>query len=252
MGWDGTAGGRSVAGTSSPGHYFTFISSPCSSVPLLSSLCSLSVHPSDPNCFASASCDKLVKIWDLRSTSCVRTFTGHESDINAVKFFPSGNSVGTGSDDSSCRVFDLGSCGPIHIFSREWGRGSHRHTRGREGDWLGRGLLLPHFHGPIRIAFRRSAFHAFSSPRALLLLPPYSPADQQISCGVTDVCFSLTGRLMFASYDEHFCIAWETISKEGKFHELRGHKGRVSCLGTNTTGQALAAGSWDTEISIWA
>lgn len=78
------------------------------------------------------------------------------SDVNAVEFFPSGNAVGTGSDDASCRIFDLRSCGPVNVFTEE-----------------------------------------------------------RIIAGVTDVAFSATGRLLFASYDECFCRAWETISQEG-------------------------------------
>ena len=106
--------------------------------------------------FASGSCDSTVKVWDIRANACVRTFTGHVSDVNAVEFFPSGTSVGTGSDDASCRIFDLRSCGPVSVFT-----------------------------------------------------------EDRIMAGVTDVAFSYTGMLMFASYDESFCRAWETISKEG-------------------------------------
>lgn len=80
-------------------------------------LCSVSPHPFDKNMFASGSCDSTVKVWDIRSNSCVRTFTGHVSDVNAVEFMPSGNCVGTGSDDATCRIFDLRSCGPINIFA---------------------------------------------------------------------------------------------------------------------------------------
>jgi hypothetical protein len=50
--------------------------------------------------------------------------------------------------------------------------------------------------------------------------PPPPPsargaAEERIIAGVTDVAFSRTGRILFASYDEAFCRAWETISKEG-------------------------------------
>jgi guanine nucleotide-binding protein G(I)/G(S)/G(T) subunit beta-1 len=44
---------------------------------------------------------------DIRSGRAVQTFTGHDSDINAVQFFPDGNAIATGSDDASCRLFDL-------------------------------------------------------------------------------------------------------------------------------------------------
>lgn len=154
---------------------------------------SVSAHPMDPNVFASGSCDCTVRVWDIRLNSCVRTFTGHVSDINSVEFFPSGNVVGSGSDDSSCRLFDLRSCGPINIFT-----------------------------------------------------------EDRIICGITDVTFSKTGRLMFAGYEDKICIAWETISKNGAFHEMKGHKDRVSCVGVNASGQALCTGSWDTELAVWA
>jgi WD40 repeat protein len=38
--------------------------------------------------FAGA-CDAQAKKWDMRTGKCVQTFTGHESDINAITYFPS-------------------------------------------------------------------------------------------------------------------------------------------------------------------
>ena len=55
----------------------------------------------------SKSCDKTAFVWDMRSGSYVQYFEGHDSDINAVKFHPSGDAIGTGSDDATCRLFDL-------------------------------------------------------------------------------------------------------------------------------------------------
>ena len=46
-------------------------------------------------------------VWDMRTGNYVQYFEGHESDINSVKYHPSGDAIGTGSDDSSCRLFDL-------------------------------------------------------------------------------------------------------------------------------------------------
>ena len=71
-------------------------------------------------------------------------------------------------------------------------------------------------------------------------------------CSVTDIAFSKTGRLLIASYQDTFCIAWETIARDGTWYELKGHKNRVSCVGVNATGQALSTGSWDSELNIWA
>lgn len=101
----------------------------------------MAVSP-DFNCFISGACDYTAKLWDIREGRCKQTFYGHESDINAIgvnaflslalkhipyfklssisrtfqkrrlffllpQFFPNGNAVITGSDDSSCRLYDL-------------------------------------------------------------------------------------------------------------------------------------------------
>lgn len=69
---------------------------------------SLDVSPSESgNTFASGSCDKMVMVWDMRTGSSVQSFEGHESDINSVRFHPSGDAIATGSDDATCRMFDL-------------------------------------------------------------------------------------------------------------------------------------------------
>merc|ERR1719273_874511 len=67
---------------------------------------SVSIFP-EKGIFASGSCDANAKIWDYKNGICIKTFVGHESDINSVEFCLDGNAIGTGSDDSSCRLFDL-------------------------------------------------------------------------------------------------------------------------------------------------
>lgn len=79
---------------------------------------SLSVS-SNPSVFVSGACDATAKVWDIRSKKCVQSFSGHESDINAVQFFPNGNAIGTGSDDASCRLFDLRADRELNIFTHE-------------------------------------------------------------------------------------------------------------------------------------
>jgi guanine nucleotide-binding protein subunit beta-5 len=61
----------------------------------------------------------MVLIWDMRSGQCVQSFEGHESDVNSVKFHPSGDAVATGSDDATCRLFDLRADKEVAIYSKE-------------------------------------------------------------------------------------------------------------------------------------
>ena len=43
------------------------------------------------------------------------TLRGHESDINSVVLFPDGKCFGTGSDDTTCRFFDMRACAQVSI-----------------------------------------------------------------------------------------------------------------------------------------
>lgn len=81
---------------------------------------SVSILPAvDPNMFISGSCDSFAKVWDIRTGKCTMTFRGHESDINSVNLFPDGKAFGTGSDDSTCRIFDIRSCGEVCEFKND-------------------------------------------------------------------------------------------------------------------------------------
>ena len=57
-------------------------------------------------CLPLASCLICIR-QSVRTGKAVQTFAGHESDINAVQCFPDGQAFGTGSDDATCRLFDI-------------------------------------------------------------------------------------------------------------------------------------------------
>ncbi|CAI0377277.1 unnamed protein product [Linum tenue] len=70
--------------------------------------------------FVSGSCDGTARLWDTRVASrAVRTFYGHNGDVNAVKFFPDGNRFGTGSDDGTCRLFDIRTGHQLQVYEQQ-------------------------------------------------------------------------------------------------------------------------------------
>lgn len=80
----------------------------------------VALDPHCPSIFVSGSCDSTAKLWDSRlSRSPLFTFAGHDSDLNAVSFFPDGKAIGTGSDDSTCQIFDIRSLSCINKFKSE-------------------------------------------------------------------------------------------------------------------------------------
>ncbi|XFG10083.1 hypothetical protein AB1E19_013707 [Capra hircus] len=67
----------------------------------------------------SGACDASAKLWDVREGVCQQTFTGHEPDINAICFFPNRNAFATGSDDATCRLFDLRADQELRTYSHD-------------------------------------------------------------------------------------------------------------------------------------
>ncbi|MQM06988.1 hypothetical protein Taro_039822 [Colocasia esculenta] len=87
---------------------------------------SISINGSNTKMFVSGSCDGTARLWDTRIASrAVRTFHGHERDVNAIKFFPDGQRFGTGSDDGTCRLFDMRTGHQLQAYSRQHGDHDH-------------------------------------------------------------------------------------------------------------------------------
>ncbi|XP_069766329.1 guanine nucleotide-binding protein subunit beta-5b isoform X2 [Narcine bancroftii] len=64
-------------------------------------------------------CDKKAMVWDMRSGQCIQSFETHESDINSVRYFPSGDAFASGSDDATCRLYDLRADREVAIYSKD-------------------------------------------------------------------------------------------------------------------------------------
>lgn len=83
---------------------------------------SVSINGSNSRLFISGSCDSTARLWDTRVASrAVHTYHGHEGDVNAVKFFPDGNRFGTGSDDGTCRLFDIRTGHELQVYYQQHG-----------------------------------------------------------------------------------------------------------------------------------
>uniref|UniRef100_A0A915HS75 Uncharacterized protein n=1 Tax=Romanomermis culicivorax TaxID=13658 RepID=A0A915HS75_ROMCU len=81
---------------------------------------SLDVPKADTsNIFISGGADKHVLVWDIRTGHCVQSFEGHEADVNTVRFHPSGDAFASGSDDATCRLFDLRADRQVSLYTKE-------------------------------------------------------------------------------------------------------------------------------------
>lgn len=133
---------------------------------------SLSISSTNPNIFVSGSVDTTGRIWDVRSGKNVQTHFGHDADINSVDFFPDGHAFGTGSDDSSCRVFDMRCYGEVNKFATpEIQCGITSVSFSRSGRLLFGGYDDFNVHAWDTISAGDHAFHL-----------PTTPHDNRVSC----------------------------------------------------------------------
>jgi len=163
-----------------------------------------------------------------------KIFNDHTGDVMSVSIHEDSKQFVSGSCDASAKLWDYSAGQCIKTFN------------GHESD-INSVAYYPNGH-----AFGTGSDDSscrFFDIRAYRQINRFS--DDKILCGITSVAFSLTGRLLFAGYDDYNCYVWDTFL--GKLiNQLKGHDNRVSCLGTTNKGSALCTGSWDTLLKIWA
>lgn len=76
-------------------------------------------------------------------------------------------------------------------------------------------------------------------------------AKKSIIFGVNSVDFSVSGRLLFAGYNDYTINVWDTL-KCVRLCVLYGHENRLTAVRVSPDGTALATASWDFTLRIWA
>ncbi|KAJ2621307.1 hypothetical protein GGI26_004281 [Coemansia sp. RSA 1358] len=70
----------------------------------------------DNTTFASCAADKSIIVWRDEETSPVKTFTGHKSDVNSIKWHPGGKYIASASDDGTVKIWSMNSDTPVQDF----------------------------------------------------------------------------------------------------------------------------------------
>jgi len=183
----------------------------------------------------TSSGDSTCILWDVEQKSPKAIFSDHTGDVMSVSIFDSNDVFVSGSCDSTAKVWD-----------HRQAKACVKTFTGHESD-INSVQFFPDGHS-FGTGSDDSSCRLFDI-RAYSQLNKY--CDDKILCGITSVSFSRSGKLLFAGYDDYNCYVWDTLS--GRLvDQLIGHDNRVSCLGVTEDGKALATGSWDTLLKIWA
>ena len=161
---------------------------------------------------------------------------GHTSDINSVKFHPSGDAIATGSDDATCRH--------VHQWLKTvlWSIPDYLHflflpdclTSGRMPRW--------------RVTKKKRYYSGLMLWTSVYLADYYLQVCIQYHKAITshNQIHSLR-----PGYNDYTVNLWDTLKCE-RITVLYGHENRVSSLKVSPDGTAIGTASWDTTIRIWA
>lgn len=194
------------------------------------------IFPNSDQQILTGSGDSTCALWDVESGQLLQSFHGHSSDVMAIDLAPSetGNTFVSGSCDKMVLIWDMRTGQCVQSFE------------GHESD-----VNSVKFHpsGDAVGTGSDDATCRLFDLRADKEIAVYS--KESIIFGSNSVDFSVSGRLLFAGYNDYTVNVWDTL-KCARVCLLYGHENRVSCLQVSPDGTALSTGSWDYTLRVWA
>jgi len=182
----------------------------------------------------TSSGDMSCMLWDIDAGMKTMEFEDHTGDVMSLSLSADKNIFVSGACDATAKVWDIRTGRCVQTFT------------GHESD-INAVQFFP--NGDAVGTGSDDASCRLFDLRADRELNQYT--HDNILCGITSVGFTISGRLLFAGYDDFNCNIWDTLKGE-RVGVLAAHENRVSCLGVSSDGMALCTGSWDSMLKVWA
>ncbi|CAO3679900.1 unnamed protein product [Rhizopus stolonifer] len=195
------------------------------------SLAILDVDWMDDTTFASCSSDKTIYICKLGQSKPLKKWVGHEDEVNAVRWDPSGQYLASCSDDMTCKIWSLSSDKPIQqirghtlqIYTLQWA--PQKDTRI---------LATASFDASVRL------WDALSG-NCLYVLNNHTEAVYSIS-------FSPDARLLASGSFDEVLNVWDT--KDGSLKKTFKADGGIFEVHFSKNGEKLAACTSNKQVVI--
>lgn len=198
----------------------------------------LDVDWKDDSTFASCSTDKVIHVCQLGRSTPVKTFAGHENEVNAIKWDPSGELLASCSDDKTLKVWSLKQDHHFHnlcahqseIYTIKWSPSGPRSANPN------RDLLIASasFDSTVRLweVERGTCLHSLTKHDE----PVYS------------VSFSPDGKFIASGSFDRWIHIWDTTSGE-LVHSYRG-SGGIFEVCWNSRGDKVGASASDGSVCV--
>uniref|UniRef100_A0A8C6WZ99 Guanine nucleotide binding protein (G protein), beta 5b n=1 Tax=Neogobius melanostomus TaxID=47308 RepID=A0A8C6WZ99_9GOBI len=188
------------------------------------------------NQILTSSGDGSCALWDVESGQLLQSFHGHTADVLSLDLAPSetGNTFVSGGCDKKANVWDMRSGQNIQSF---------------ESHVSDINCVKYYPSGDAFASASDDATCRFYDLRADREVAVYQ--KDSVIFGASTVDFSLSGRLLFAGYNDYTINVWDVL-KGTRSSILFGHENRVSRVRVSPDGTALCSASWDHTLRIWA
>ncbi|KAF1799057.1 WD40-repeat-containing domain protein [Mucor lusitanicus] len=204
----------------------------------LHTLAILDVDWMDNTTFASCSSDKTIYVCKVGSTKPLKKWVGHEDEVNAVRWDPTGQYLASCSDDMTTKIWSMASDEPIQeikghnlqIYTLQWAPYTQKDTSSSSP----RILATASFDATVRIwdALKGTCLH---------VLKNHSEAVYSIS-------FSPDARLLASGSFDEVLNVWD--AKDGSLKKTFKADGGIFEVHFNKTGDKLAACTSNKQVVI--
>jgi WD40 repeat protein/DNA-binding SARP family transcriptional activator len=216
----------------------------------------------------------IVDIQDARTGESLRSFHGHDPDVNDVAFSADGSMLATAGDDGAVRVWDPRTGADVRALVGEseqaWGPSFSRDGSLLAASWPEEGLVrvldlrtgrtvheIDLFQVPLRTSFSpdggRLAISTLHPPMAAVVDLGSGEEAFRLeghSFEVWDVEWSPDGRWIATASSDHTARVWS--AEDGRVrHTLVGHAGAVAKLAWSPDSTRLVTGGHDGTARVW-
>jgi WD40 repeat protein len=221
---------------------------------------------SDNSLVISGSSDKTVKIWDITTSLCINTFTGHHGTVNAVSFIPNSNKVvSTSVVDMSIKIwsrsFGINFCKSL-ICSLDYFTGGYScFAISPNGSYLitGTSTTVNEFYGVFSPFIRKEyeidkdnfiTINDYSVKLWNMNSLTVSKSLKGHTGNVLSCAFSNDNKTVISSSADKTIRIWNVINRVC-IGILEGHKYGVTSVAFNFDSTKIVSGSIDTTVKVW-
>ncbi len=173
------------------------------------------------------------KIWQ-----CVHTLTGHAASVRSVAFSPDNQTIVTGSDDNTIKLWHLGSGTLIRTFTPQSG------FRRRDATWFTSVVISPDGQTLVSGSLDKSIklWH-MNSGNLIRNINGHSDS-------IYTIAISQNGQILVSGSRDNTIKVWDLFTSK-LIRTLTGHSDLVHAVVLSPNGQTIVSGSRDNTIKVW-